>query len=129
MPETNLVQIQPFTILGEDERGLTSELCLPRKQDNFIFITRKSGSLSGNTWHEGKIPATNPKIIVLLTGTILLSYRKIDSDNKQQLTITAPATIEISPRVTHNVEAISDCTLLECNSILDIQDDRHREDV
>ncbi len=47
MSINNLVRIKQFNIIGEDERGLTADFCLPRKQDNFIFITRKAGSLSG----------------------------------------------------------------------------------
>ena len=129
MSEYNLVKIKQFTIIGEDERGLTAEFCLPRQQDNFIFITRKSGSLSGNTWHEGKTPATNPKIFILLTGNIKLSWRKIETAEKYQANVVAPATIEVSPGVTHNVEALSDCTIIECNSLGDILNDRHRENV
>lgn len=129
MPENNLVTIKPFTTIGEDDRGLTASFNLPRQQDDFIFISRKAGSLSGNTWHEGKTSATNPKTFILLNGSVLLSYRKIDTDKKHQSTITAPAIIEISPYVTHNVEALSDCTFIECNSISDIQNDRHKEEV
>ena len=43
--------------------------------------------------------------------------------------IQAPAVIEISPYVTHKVEALCDFILLECNSIKDIQNDRIRDEV
>ena len=129
MSENNLVKIKQFTSIGEDERGLTAQFSLPRQQDNFIFITRNAGSLSGNTWHEGKTPATNPKIFILLDGNIKLSWRKINTAETYQANIMAPATIEVSPHVTHNVEALSDCKIIECNSLGDILNDRHRENV
>jgi hypothetical protein len=85
--------------------------------------------LSGNTYHEGENSATNPKMFILLTGKIILSYRKIGTDKKYTEIIEAPAVIEISPYVTHKVEALNDFTLLECNSIKDIQNDRIKEEV
>ncbi len=124
-----IVQIRKFNAIGEDERGLTAEFSLPRKQNEFVYVSRKAGSLSGNTYHEGKSPATQPKMFILLTGKIVLSYRKIGTDKKYNKEIDAPAVIEISPHVTHKVEALNDFVLLECNSIKDIQNDRVREEV
>lgn len=124
-----IVQIRKFNVLGEDERGITAELFLSRKQSEFVYINRKMGSVSGNTYHEGKSQATKPKMFVLLSGSIVLSYRKIGTDKKFSEEIDAPAIIEVAPQVTHKVEALTDFILLECNSIRDIQDDRIREEV
>lgn len=123
------VKIKKFDVIGEDERGLTAEFSIPRKQDEFIFITRKRNSTSGNTYHEGKSTATNPKIFILLLGDITLSYRKIGTINKYSELIQSPAVIEISPYVTHKIEAQNDFLLLECNSIKDIHNDRIKEEV
>lgn len=124
-----LVQIRKFSPVGEDPRGLTAEFCLPRKQNEFIFITRKAGTLSGNTYHEGKSSATNPKMLILLAGKIIFSYRKIGTDKKYSEEISEPVFIEISPHVTHSIEGLSDFVMLECNSINDIQNDRIKENV
>ena len=124
-----LVKIKKFDIVGTDERGLTAEFSLPRKQAEFVFITRKGKSVSGNTYHEGKNTATNPKMFILLEGDITLSYRKIGTTDKYSELIQAPAVIEICPYVTHKVEALCDFILLECNSIKDIQNDRIKEEV
>lgn len=129
MSNIKLVKIKKFDVIGEDERGLTSEFSIPRKQDEFIFITRKGNSTSGNTYHEGKSIVTSPKIFILLLGDITLSYRKIGTTNKYSELIQAPAVIEISSYVTHKVEAHNDFLLLECNSIKDIQNDRIKEEV
>jgi hypothetical protein len=124
-----LVKIKKASVIGEDARGLTAEFSLSRKQHEFVFISRKAGSISGNTYHEGKSPATKPKMFILLTGKILFYYRKIGTDKKYCEEIDAPAVIEISSHVTHKVEALNDFVILECNSIKDIQDDRVKEEV
>lgn len=125
----DIVQIRKFNMLGEDVRGFTAEFSLSRKQDNFVFISRKAGTLSGNFYHEGKSPATNPKMFVLLTGKIIFSYRKIGTDKKYSQEIEAPAVIEIASHVTHKAEAVTDFVLLECNSIKDVEHDIIREGV
>jgi len=125
----DLVKIINFTKIGEDERGLTSSFKLCRRQDDFIFLTRKLGSISGNTYHEGIFAATNPKVFVLLTGKIRLSYRKIGGDDISEIIISNQNIIEISPNVTHQIEAITDISMLEANSIEDISNDRMRENV
>lgn len=102
-----IVKIKKFNAIGEDERGLTAEFSLSRKQDEFIYITRKAGSLSGNTYHEGKNVATTLKTFILIAGKILLSYRKIGTDEKYSQKIEAPALIEISAYVTDKIEALS----------------------
>ena len=129
MSRSDLVKIKEFNIIGSDDRGITTDFNIPRKQDQFIFLTRKSGSLSGNTYHQGKSLATNPKIFLLLNGSIRLSYRKIGETLVNSIVIDKPSTIEISTMVTHKVEAISDIMMVECNSIADIQSDRNKEDV
>ena len=125
----DIVNIKEFKILGEDERGLTSEFSLMRKQADFVYITRKKGSISGNTYHKGIVITTNPKIFILLSGKILFSYRNIDQSEKISRFISAPALIEVLPNVTHKIEAIEDIMILECNSIQDIQNDKIRENV
>lgn len=129
MSDKTLVRVKKFDVIGHDERGLTAEFSLPRKQAEFVFITRKENSVSGNTWHEGKSSATDPKVFVLLSGDITFSYRKIGTGEKYSECIQAPALIEVSPNVTHKVDALSDIILLECNSLKDIQQDRTREEV
>jgi len=124
-----LVNIRPFNPIGVDERGTMADFSLPRKQDQFIFITRKKGTVSGNTYHEGKSEATNPKIFLLLSGKIVFSYRKVGEKQVVTETVESPAMIEISPYVTHQIEVIEEALLLECNAIADIQNDRIRENV
>ena len=109
---TEKVRVEQFDILGEDERGKTARFSLPRQQADFIYLTRRAGSVSGNTYHLGKNPGTNPKVFVLLSGELAFS-----------------ANIIVSPKVAHRVEAVTDIVILECNSIDNIRSDRHQADV
>ena len=129
MKQSTLVNIKPFDILGNDLKGMTATFSLSRKQQDFIFLLRKAGSISGNTYHEGKNEGTNPKTFILAQGEIELNYRDIKQTNKNTVTVIAPSLIEISPNVTHSVVALTDIVIFECNSISDIQQDRIKEDV
>lgn len=129
MIKNNYVSIKEFETIGNDERGITSSFSLPRQQDNFIYITRKAGSISGNTYHQGKSPGTNPKVFILISGEIILNYRHIDEVEKSSLHLKAPLLIEIQPKVAHSIETITDIIIFECNSIVDIQNDRIKEQV
>ena len=122
------IKITPLNVVGQDERGATYDYSLNNRND-FILITRKAGSMSGNTYHTGKSPVTNPKTFVLLTGTIEFSYRHVDTKQHTTVVIDQPSIIEVSPMVTHSVGAVTDMIMLECNSIADIQNDRIREEV
>lgn len=123
-----LIKITPLHLLGNDERGSTYDFKIRESRD-FVLIKRKTGSLSGNTYHEGKNSGTNPKTFVLLNGSIKFLYRRIGERNYYMELIEEAAIIEVLPFVTHSVEALTDIIMLECNSIDDIQEDRHREHV
>ena len=122
------VVITPLHKLGEDERGCTYDFN-SKETGDMIFIYRKAGSMSGNTYHEGNHRGTNPKTFILLQGAIELSYREVGTDEVTTITLDQPSKIEVQPMVTHSVRAISDFYILENNSVADIQEDRIREDV
>lgn len=127
MTQENRVTVTPFHLIGRDDRGVTADFSLSRQQKDFIFLERKAGSLSGNTYHEGKNAGTNPKTFVLLCGEIELSYRFIDGGTKHILRIAAPSLIEVEPRVVHAVLALTDIMILEANSIDDVASDKIKE--
>ena len=129
MKDDTLVVIKPFNMLGNDPKGITANFSLPRKQADFIFLQRSAGSISGNTYHEGKNEGTNPKTFILAAGEIEFNYRDVSQVKKNTIKVIAPSLIEISPNVTHSVEALTDIIIFECNSISDIQQDRIREEV
>ena len=120
----DLVSIYSFNTIGNDERGCTLGFNIPRKQSDFLFITRKANSLSGNTYHEGKNSGTNPKVFIFISGKIKLSYRKVGTKKVYVNIIDKPSIIKVIPFVIHNIEVIEDAIFLECNSITDLQNDK-----
>ena len=128
MDKQDFITVTPIHLIGEDERGATHDFTI-RETTDFVLIHRKTGTMSGNTYHEGKSKGTNPKTFVLLSGKILFRYRHIEENHHHECTIDYPAIIEVKPLVIHSVEAMTDIAMLECNSILDIQADRTRKKV
>lgn len=120
------ITITTLNLIGQDDRGATYDFTV-RKNGSYILITRKAGTESGNTYHKGASEATNPKTFVLINGKVELSYRHINEEKHQVITIDHPAVITIQPLVTHAMKAITDITVLECNSIADIENDRFKE--
>lgn len=92
------VEIIAMNKLGDDARGATYDFSIP-SNDNFIFITLKSGSLSGNTYHEGKSAATNPKTFILLSGIIKFRYRNITKAEHKEVEISKPSIIQNHTRI------------------------------
>lgn len=119
------VVITSLNLVGAGERGNTYDFSL-RETSDFIYITRIAGSMNGNTYHEGVSDKTNPKIFILLSGEIEFYYRHIEETELTTQKVTAPAKIEIQPKVTHAMKAITDITVLECNGFKDIANDRYR---
>lgn len=124
----NFVEIEKINLIGEDERGSTFNYKINGRTD-YILISRKQGTLSGNTYHKGTTKGTNPKTFVLLSGEIEFNYRHVENTEHHTLTINYPCIIRVMPLVVHSVKAITNVLMLECNSILDIQNDRVRESV
>lgn len=122
------VTITPLNLIGKGDRGETYDFSIPARED-FILITRIAGSHSGNTYHEGISDKVAPKYFVLLQGNIELSYRHIEADSAEKVTVTEPSLIEVHPLVTHAITAITDIVVLECNGFKDIENDRHRLNV
>lgn len=121
------VNVKPFKFIGEDSRGLTQTFSLPRQQQEFIYIIRKKGSVSGNSYHTGKDIATKPKCFILLSGEIEFSYRQVGSTNKNTIQLVAPIQIEVMPNTVHAVKALSDIIMIECNSLAALQNDIFKE--
>ncbi|MCL9781706.1 hypothetical protein M9194_09740 [Vibrio sp. S4M6] len=123
-----MINIKEFTSIGSDERGDTKSFSV-KDYGQFVYLTRKAGCLSGNTYHQGLNKGTNLKTFVLVQGEITINYRKVDTTEVHTQVVPSPAVIEVSPNVVHNVMANTDIVILENNSIDDIKADVIREQV
>lgn|SRR3990167_5348297 len=122
------VEILPLKSLGPDNRGKTYEFTInPTK--GFLFLIRKKGTVSGNTYQKGGNSATNPKTFILLNGSIILHIKPVDSDKIKQLSISEPSIIKIAPYITHAIEAKTDIQLLEAASLVEIVEDRIKDHI
>lgn len=118
------VIVEPLECIGQGERGSTYTGAVRETRD-FILIQRVAGSISGNTYHTGICENTNPKVFVLLNGEIIFRYRGIEDATHEERRLDAPCVINVPANITHSVEAVSDIHMLECNSLSDIENDRH----
>jgi len=123
-----MLEVTEFNHIGDDERGLTKSFSVKDYRE-FIYLTRKANTLSGNSYHKGLNKGTVEKVFVLLSGCITLRYRGVDSDDVFIKNIDKPSVIKIKPYVIHNIFAHSDIVMLENNSIGDINSDIVRENV
>ncbi len=114
-----------ITVLQEarpDDRGKAFEISLVARE-GLMFITRKQGTISGRHYHLGKTPGKNPEVIILLSGTVEFYCKDLKTKEEIAEVVTAPARIEISPFIWHELKALTGITFLELSSL-----DEHKKD-
>ncbi len=124
----NGVNIIPLKPIGTDKRGSTYEFTINSASD-FLFLTRKKNTISGNAYQKGSNLAMNPKTFILLAGEIILHVKPVRSNKIESLPISQPCVIEISPYITHTIEAITNIQFLESGSLAEIVDDRVKDQI
>jgi hypothetical protein len=84
-----------------------------------MLCYRNAGSSSGQHYHSGNSDYKNPEIMYLLSGKAALHWCPIEETAMRTDVIEAPARVEIPIRIWHQLEAISDCSFIELNTIED----------
>ncbi|ATL48552.1 hypothetical protein COR50_16050 [Chitinophaga caeni] len=120
-----MIQVETLELQGQDERGSNYNWDCSRK-GNFILCYRKAGTTSGQHYHEGKNANKNPEIMFLLEGECWMHWSHLEQRKIESIRVKAPARIEIPSMLWHELEAISDCTFIELNSIADVREDSIR---
>ncbi|RAJ06818.1 hypothetical protein LX64_01945 [Chitinophaga skermanii] len=120
-----MIKIAPLIVQGQDERGSNYNWDCNRT-GNFILCYRNAGSTSGQHYHEGKSDNKNPEIMYLLSGTAKMHYCALSSTNIETIEFSAPARIEIPILIWHELEAVTDCSFIELNSLDDVKVDSVR---
>lgn len=123
-----MITIREFNDIGYDDRGETKSFAV-KDYGQFIYLTRKKGSLCGNSYHRGTNEGTRLKTFILLQGEVVVHYRRVDSSTIESIRVVAPSIIEVEPFVVHNMYMESDVMILENSSISDIKEDVIRENV
>lgn len=117
--------ITPLELRGSDERGSNYDWETFRT-GNFILCYRNAGSSSGQHYHEGKSDYKNPEIMYLLSGKAAIHWCPLDEDQLRTDMIEAPARVEIPVRIWHELEAVTDCSFIELNTLDDVMADSVR---
>jgi dTDP-4-dehydrorhamnose 3,5-epimerase-like enzyme len=118
------MKITALPPLSIDNRGYTA-LYRHERMGEHIIVFRKAGTISGRHYHKGIAPTKNPELFLLLSGTLLLTWRKPEETSLQQAYVNGPAMIEIPPYIWHEMLMQTDCTALELGSLQDHKDDTY----
>jgi len=108
-----ITTIKPFS---NDARGTVAEYFHERTGQHLIVFS-KAGAVRGRHYHKGISLSKNPEMLILLSGTCIFNWREVNSQQLQTATVQAPAKIEVSPYVWHELLAVTDCSFLELNSL------------
>lgn len=121
-----MVKITPLDKIGYDERGYTYEY-FHERMGRHLVIFRKANSISGNHYHKGLSLTKNPEILMLLSGAIILRYKEPQQAQIHIVQITIPSQIEIFPFVWHEIQCITDSTMLELGSLSEHEVDTFKD--
>lgn len=119
------VKVLPLSLIGEDGRGATFEIENERN-GNFILAYRKKGSSSGRHYHTGKSLYKDPEVLYILSGEVVLRWRRIEEKEIKEIKVTSPAKVEIAINIWHELVPLSDCSFWEMNSLDDVKSDSIR---
>jgi dTDP-4-dehydrorhamnose 3,5-epimerase-like enzyme len=112
-----MVTITPIEVKNNDERGYLAEYFHGRTGDHLIIFTRK-GVVRGRHYHKGASATKDPEIFMLIAGKCRLSWKHAGSGETTASAVAeAPAKVEIPAGIWHEMVAITDCTILEMNSL------------
>jgi len=110
------IKITKLKLIRKDQRG-SSYAFSTRSTKDFLLVTRKKGTISGEHYHEGKSKQKDPETLILIKGKLKLHCKNIKTGEELKTVIEAPCKIEIGTFIWHKVVALSDITFLETNSM------------
>ena len=119
------VSVSTIDVKAIDERGALHYFSTDRTGE-FLLVYRNAGTISGQHYHKGKSPGKNPEEMLLVKGSITMSWKNIGTEEKGSLTIEAPSRVIIEANVWHEVKALTDIIFIELNSLADGSEDTYR---
>ncbi len=119
---SNQVTVLPLLKFHEDERGSTHVFDLD-KSGQFIVAYRKKGSLNARHYHKGLSNNKNPERIIIMQGAATINWIDTRNGEKGVAKAIAPAMVEITAWVWHEVVADEDMVVFELNALADGQGD------
>lgn len=110
------MMITPIDCLNIDERGYVAEYEHERIGKHLLVFS-KAGSVRGRHYHKGLSATKNPEVLILLTGSMKMNWKRVGEETILNINIQSPAKLEIPPFTWHELIAETDCSFLEQNSL------------
>lgn len=112
-----LFEFEPLPEIGKNDAGITWRSPIPRMGEG-ILAMRKKGAIFGGHYHLGKSDTKNPEILLLVSGSMIGTFFKLDSPNEKEVVeFSQVGLLKVPPQVVHSFEALSDVYFLEFNSL------------
>jgi dTDP-4-dehydrorhamnose 3,5-epimerase-like enzyme len=119
-----MYEIQELKHLSSNENGRTYEFGAIVSA-GYLLAMRKQGSISGNHWHKGVSAAKNPESLLLISGSISLVFKHMETGEEEEIKTEGPKLIKIMPNVLHTLKAETDLIFLEFNSLKEHKSDTY----
>jgi dTDP-4-dehydrorhamnose 3,5-epimerase-like enzyme len=119
------VSVSIIDVKAIDERGALHYFSTNRTGE-FLLVYRKAGTISGQHYHKGKSPGKNPEEMLLVQGSITMSWKNLGTEEQGTITIEAPSRVIIEANVWHEVKALTDIIFIELNSLVEGSEDTYR---
>jgi dTDP-4-dehydrorhamnose 3,5-epimerase-like enzyme len=119
------VSVSTIDVKAIDERGALHYFSTNRTGE-FLLVYRKAGTISGQHYHKGKSPGKNPEEMLLVQGSITMSWKNLGTEEQGTITIEAPSRVIIEANVWHEVKALTDIIFIELNSLVEGSEDTYR---
>ncbi|MCB0739017.1 MAG: hypothetical protein KDC92_16025 [Bacteroidetes bacterium] len=116
------VLIAELDLIGKKDTGSTYFFNTDGMTTGMIGY-RTANSVSGRHYHKGLSQTKNPETFLLITGTIKLRCINTQTNQDQTWTVAAPKKVQFSPLIWHEVEALTDISFIELNSLQEHIDD------
>lgn len=111
-----MITVEPFKFISLTDRGTTYTFDSPRT-GNFIFCTRKAGSINGSHYHKGIEQLKDPELFYLFTGKGVVRLLNLHTQERKEVEVEGPCRITFPKNIWHELEALTDICFMECNSL------------
>ena len=111
-----MITVEPFQFTSQTEKGGTYTFDSPRS-GTFVFGTRKAGSINGSHYHKGIEPLKDPELFYLFTGKGVVRLLNVITQERKEIEVEGPCRITFPKNIWHELEALTDISFMECNSL------------
>ena len=121
------VKITPLDLKAMDERGALHHFSTDRTGE-FLVVYRNAGAVSGQHYQKGTSAYKNPEDLILVQGEMILKWKDLESDEKDEVLVKAPSRVLIPAGIWHQTTAQTNIVFIELNSLKDGSEDTYRLD-